>query len=64
MDGRVPATRRSDHTPFWDEGYRAILLTDTAELRNLHYHKLSDSPETLDLDFFIGVCRGLMVGLG
>ncbi|MCJ2544359.1 M28 family peptidase [Thermostichus vulcanus] len=59
----VPSTRRSDHAPFWDEGYRAVLVTDTADLRNPHYHKLSDSPETLDLDFLAGVCRGLMAGL-
>ncbi|MFQ3614363.1 MAG: M28 family peptidase [Cyanobacteriota bacterium] len=59
----VPSTRRSDHAPFWDEGYRAVLVTDTADLRNPHYHKLSDSPETLDLDFLARVCRGLMAGL-
>ncbi|MEN9232194.1 MAG: M28 family peptidase [Thermostichus sp. DG02_5_bins_236] len=59
----VPSTRRSDHAPFWDEGYRAILVTDTAELRNPHYHKLSDSLETLDLDFLAGVCLGLIAGL-
>ncbi len=59
----VPSTRRSDHAPFWDEGYRAILVTDTADLRNPHYHKLSDNLETLDRDFLAGVCRGLMAGI-
>ncbi len=59
----LPATRRSDHAPFWDEGYRAILVTDTAQFRNPHYHKLSDRVETLDLEFLTGVCRGLIAGL-
>lgn len=59
----VPDTRRSDHAPFWDQGYGAILITDTAQLRNPHYHRLSDRLETLDLDFLTGVCRGMIQGL-
>lgn len=59
----VPDTRRSDHAPFWDQGYRAILVTDTANLRNPHYHQASDRLDTLDLDFLTGVCQGLMVGI-
>jgi Zn-dependent M28 family amino/carboxypeptidase len=56
-------TRRSDHAPFWDRGYRAIMVTDTANLRNPHYHKASDRIETLNLDFLTGVCRGLEIGI-
>lgn len=59
----VPDTRRSDHAPFWDRGYRAIMVTDTANLRNPHYHRNSDCLETLDLNFLFGVCQGLIVGL-
>lgn len=59
----VPDTRRSDHAPFWDRSYRAILVTDTANLRNPHYHRNSDRLETLDLDFLTHVCQGLMAGL-
>ena len=55
----VPQTRWSDHSPFWDRGYKAIMVTDTAMLRNPHYHKESDRIETLDLDFFTGVCSSL-----
>jgi hypothetical protein len=47
----APDVRRSDHARFWDEGYPALLLTDTAELRNPHYHRASDTPETLDYEF-------------
>lgn len=56
----VPDTRRSDHVPFWDNDYPAIMVTDTANMRNPHYHQGSDRIETLDLDFLTGVCRGLI----
>lgn len=60
----VPDTRRSDHVPFWDLGYPAILITDTADLRNPHYHQASDTLETLDTAFLAQVCQGLIYGLG
>ena len=53
-------TRRGDHAAFWDRGYRAIMVTDTANLRNPHYHKPSDRIETLDFDFLTNVCQGLI----
>ena len=56
----VPDTRRSDHVPFWDNGYPAIMVTDTANMRNPHYHQSSDKIETLDLDFLANVCQGLI----
>ncbi len=59
----VPQTRLSDHAPFWDQGYRAMMVTDTAFLRNPHYHKASDRIDSLDLDFLTGVCRGLISGI-
>lgn len=59
----VPDTRRSDHAPFWDRGYRAIMVTDTANLRNPHYHRSTDRLETLDLDFLVKVCAGLREGI-
>lgn len=59
----VPQTRLSDHSPFWDNGYRAMMITDTAFMRNPHYHKASDRIETLNLDFLTGVCRGLEIGI-
>jgi Zn-dependent M28 family amino/carboxypeptidase len=59
----VRATRLSDHAPFWDRGYRAIMVTDTAFLRNPHYHQPSDRLETLDINFLTGVCQGLIWGI-
>lgn len=57
-----PDTRGSDHAPFWDAGYQAIMLTDTANFRTPHYHHESDTLETLNLDFTAEVCRAA-VGL-
>ncbi|MEO1591358.1 MAG: M28 family peptidase [Cyanobacteria bacterium J06632_22] len=59
----LPAVRRSDHAPFWDAGYDAVLMTDTADLRNPHYHGPGDTLATLDLDFLTGICAGLYAGL-
>ncbi|MEM9977247.1 MAG: M28 family peptidase [Cyanobacteria bacterium P01_D01_bin.2] len=59
----LPASRRSDHAPFWDAGYDAIMVTDTADLRNPHYHRLTDTLATLDLEFLTGVCLGLAQGI-
>ena len=59
----LPDTRRSDHSPFWDLGYPALMVTDTANLRNPHYHSDGDRLETLDMDFLTGVCTGLIAGL-
>ena len=59
----LPETRLSDHAPFWDEGYKAIMVTDTSFLRNPNYHQPSDKIDTLDLDFLTGVCEGLITGL-
>ncbi|OZH55670.1 peptidase M28 [Hydrocoleum sp. CS-953] len=59
----VPDTRRSDHAPFWDRGYKAIMITDTANMRNPNYHQNSDTLETLDLDFLTGVCQGLITAI-
>ncbi|BAY13836.1 peptidase M28 [Calothrix sp. NIES-2098] len=59
----IPQTRLSDHAPFWDAGYPAIMVTDTSFLRNPHYHKPSDTIASLDLDFLTGVCEGLEVAI-
>lgn len=52
--------RRSDHVSFWDTGYRAVMITDTAEFRNPHYHKKSDTLETLDYEFMAELVEGLL----
>jgi len=56
---QIPATRRSDHAPFWDEGYPAVMVTDTANLRNPHYHSASDKIDTLNIAMMANITQGL-----
>ena len=56
---QLPDVRLSDHSPFWDEGYNAVMVTDTSFMRNPHYHQPSDTIETLDLPFLRAVIDGL-----
>jgi Zn-dependent M28 family amino/carboxypeptidase len=51
--------RLSDHSPFWDQGFPALLVTDTAFLRNPNYHLPSDTIETLDFEFMKKVAVGI-----
>lgn len=48
---------RSDHAPFWAAGVPAVMWTDTAEFRNPHYHRPTDTPATLDYPFLAAVTR-------
>lgn len=60
---QIPRTRDSDHAPFWDAGYPAMMVTDTANLRNPHYHKASDTLETLDIPAMAKITLGLAASL-
>ncbi|MBI4200331.1 MAG: M28 family peptidase [Chloroflexi bacterium] len=51
---------RSDHAVFWAAGIPAVLLTDTANFRNPHYHTPADRPDTLDYQFLERVTRALV----
>jgi Zn-dependent M28 family amino/carboxypeptidase len=59
----VMPTRLSDHSPFWDAGYPALMITDTSFMRNPHYHLSSDTPETLDPEFLNKVKDGVIAGI-
>lgn len=56
-------SRLSDHSPFWDEGYAALMITDTSFMRNPHYHKPTDTPDTLDREFLNKVADGVWTAL-
>jgi hypothetical protein len=49
----------SDHWSFWQEGYPAVMVTDTAPFRNPHYHKSTDTPDKLDYGRFARATAGL-----
>src|SRR5262245_3565368 len=54
----ISEVRLSDHSSFWDAGYPALMITDTSFFRNPHYHRETDTVETLDLGFLEKVARG------
>ena len=59
----IPMTGFSDHRSFWEQKYRAIMVTDTAMLRNPHYHQATDTIASLDLDFLTNTCPSLIAAL-
>ena len=54
---------QSDNWSFWKEGYPAVMITDTAFYRNPHYHKVSDTYDTLDYAGIAEVVTGLAASL-
>ncbi|HAH06156.1 MAG TPA: hypothetical protein DCM05_06450 [Elusimicrobia bacterium] len=46
----LAAVRTSDHQGYWDAGFPALMLTDSASYRNPNYHEQSDLPDTLDYE--------------
>jgi hypothetical protein len=65
----VPGLGLSDHVSFWLNGYRAVMVTDTAFYRNANYHRPTGRPETLDFGRMAqcvqGLCRAVCeLGLG
>lgn len=49
----------SDHRNYWAFGYDAVMITDTAFMRNRNYHRQSDTIETLDFGRMAQVVQGL-----
>jgi len=47
-EASVPGIDFSDHRSYWQYGYPAAMITDTAFYRNPHYHSAGDVAETLD----------------
>jgi Zn-dependent M28 family amino/carboxypeptidase len=61
FNGRIiPSVRLSDHASFWDQGFPAVMVTDSAFFRNPHYHRGSDTMETLDFDFMSRLVQSLV----
>jgi Zn-dependent M28 family amino/carboxypeptidase len=56
----MPDLDASDHRSYWAEGWPAVMVTDTAFLRNPHYHSPDDRPGTLDHRRMAGVADGIM----
>ena len=59
----LPPTRLSDHSPFWDSDFSALMITDTSFMRNPHYHEMTDTIDTLDREFMHQVTEGVLQGV-
>lgn len=59
----IPGVAWSDHWSFWQHGYRAIMLTDTALYRYPHYHSSTDTPERLDYERMAQVVTGCVAAI-
>lgn len=55
----LPGVFWSDHWAFWREGYRAVMVTDTAPFRYREYHTARDTPDKLDYERMARVVVGL-----
>ena len=59
LPGWVGEIKLSDHLSYWNEGFPAILVTDTSFLRYSHYHMSTDTPDRLDYARMADVTGGL-----
>ena len=59
LPAAIPGIGWSDHWAFWECGYPAVMVTDTAPFRYPHYHESTDTPDKLDYDRFTLVVSGM-----
>jgi hypothetical protein len=55
----IPGIGWSDHWSFWQHGYPAAMVTDTAVFRYGPYHTRADTPEKVSYDALARVVAGL-----
>jgi hypothetical protein len=56
----IPGIGWSDHWSFWQFGYPAIMVTDTAPWRYQHYHSATDTPDKIDYTRLAEAANGLL----
>jgi peptidase M28-like protein len=56
----VPGVAWSDHWSFWQAGYPALMLTDTAPFRYPHYHTAADLPDRINATEFARAGHGII----
>jgi Zn-dependent M28 family amino/carboxypeptidase len=59
LPSALPGIGWSDHWAFWQAGYPALMVTDTAPFRYPWYHTAQDVPDKLDYERMARVVRGL-----
>ena len=59
LPGSMTGVSWSDQWAFWQEGYPAVMVTDTAPFRYPYYHHPADTPDRLDYERMARVVDGL-----
>lgn len=59
----VPGVDFSDHLNFWRHDWKAVMITDTAFYRNPNYHRVTDTPDTLDYERMAQVVTGVYAAI-
>jgi Zn-dependent M28 family amino/carboxypeptidase len=59
----LPGVDLSDHSSYWQAGYPAVMVTDTAFYRNERYHTEEDTPDTLDYVAMAKVVDGVLAAV-
>ncbi|MBX9847167.1 MAG: M28 family peptidase [Xanthobacteraceae bacterium] len=57
--GFVPGIDWSDHWSFEEFRYPAVMITDTAYFRYPHYHKVTDTPDKVDVGKLARIAHGV-----
>src|SRR5437867_10777002 len=55
----IPGIDWSDHLNYWEAGYKAVMVSDTAIYRNANYHTAQDTANTLDYHRMAMVVQGV-----
>ena len=55
----IPGVDFSDHSNYWNEGFSALMITDTAFYRNPNYHAAGDTADRLDYVRMAKVVQGV-----
>lgn len=55
----IPGVDFSDHRNYWNQGFTAVMITDTAFYRNDNYHLPTDTMATLDFERMAEVVKGV-----
>lgn len=56
----IPGVGWSDHWAWWQAGYPAVMVTDSAPYRDPNYHKPTDTPDQIDYERMARVVAGLV----
>jgi Zn-dependent M28 family amino/carboxypeptidase len=63
LPGDVSGVGWSDQWSFWEEGYPAVMITDTAVFRYPYYHSPEDTPDKLNYDAMAHVVDGVQAAI-